>query len=354
VAKLLVEPTEQGLWCEAAGVHVDAWKPVDTAIVTHGHADHATPGCGAYIASPETASILRTRYAIKANITELAPGDSIDLGRARVSLHPAGHILGSTQVRIEAAGSVTVVTGDYKTSPDPTCAPFELLECDALLTESTFGLPVFRWPNDRDVFDSINRWWRSNTQQGMNSVIFAYSLGKAQRVLAGIDASIGPILVHGAVDNMLAPYREAGIALPETRKALVDAAKETSGRALIIAPPSAAGTPWMRKFTPCSTAFASGWMALRGTRRWRSVDRGFVVSDHADWDGLLDTVRRSGAKFVGVTHGSTGPFSRYLREELGIDAEPIATRYSGEAGDTESLPADEADPDSPAPDGSES
>ncbi|XHC26459.1 MAG: ligase-associated DNA damage response exonuclease [Phycisphaerales bacterium] len=335
MAKLLVEPTEKGLWCESACVHVDPWRPVEAAVVTHGHADHATPGCGRYIASPETASILRIRYGIKAPIDELARGEFRDVGSARISLHPAGHILGSTQVRIEASGSVTVVTGDYKTDPDPTCTPFECVECDALLTESTFGLPVFKWPSDADVFDAVNRWWRGNVEQGMNSVVFAYSLGKAQRVLAGVDASIGPILVHGAVDNMLAPYHEAGIGLPETRKALVEAAKESAGRALIIAPPSAAGAPWMRKFTPCSTAFASGWMAVRGTRRWRAVDRGFVISDHADWDGLLDTVQRSGAKFVGVTHGYTRQFSRYLRDELGIDAEPVATRYSGE-GESES------------------
>jgi len=335
VAKLLVEPTEKGLWCESACVHVDPWRPVEAAVVTHGHADHATPGCGRYIASPETASILRIRYGIKAPIDELARGEFRDVGSARISLHPAGHILGSTQVRIEASGSVTVVTGDYKTDPDPTCTPFECVECDALLTESTFGLPVFKWPSDADVFDAVNRWWRGNVEQGMNSVVFAYSLGKAQRVLAGVDASIGPILVHGAVDNMLAPYHEAGIGLPETHRALVEAAKESAGRALIIAPPSAAGAPWMRKFTPCSTAFASGWMAVRGTRRWRAVDRGFVISDHADWDGLLDTVQRSGAKFVGVTHGYTRQFSRYLRDELGIDAEPVATRYSGE-GESES------------------
>ena len=330
MAKLLVEPTDKGLWCESAGVHVD-----ETAVVTHGHADHATPGCGRYIASPETASILRSRYGIKAPIDELEPGSQRNLGTAQVSLHSAGHILGSTQVRIEAAGSVTVVTGDYKTDPDPTCAPFECVECDALLTESTFGLPVFRWSPDAEVFDSINRWWRSNAEQDMNSVVFAYSLGKAQRVLAGVDAGIGPILVHGAVDTMLAAYREAGVALPETRKALVEAAKESAGRALVVAPPSAAGTPWMRKFTPCSTAFASGWMAVRGTRRWRAVDRGFVISDHADWDGLLDTVRRTGASYVGVTHGYSSQFSRSVREEIGIDSDPVATRYTGE-GDAES------------------
>ena len=331
MAKLLVKPSERGLWCDAAGLHVDPWKPVETAVVTHGHADHAATGCGRYLASPATAGILRTRYGIKAEIRELGPGEHVDIGTARISLHPAGHILGSTQVRIEAEGSVTVVTGDYKTLPDPTCEPFELVECDALLTESTFGLPVFRWRDEREVFASINRWWASNIEAGMNSVIFAYSLGKAQRVLAGVDSSLGPILVHGAVDKLLPPYREAGMSLPEVRYASKEAAKECAGRALIVAPPGAAGTPWMRKLTPCSTAFASGWMAVRGTRRWRSVDRGFVLSDHADWDGLLDTVRRSGASFVGVTHGYSAPFARYLREQVGVEAEPISTRYTGES-----------------------
>lgn len=315
-------------------MHVDPWKPVEAAIVTHGHADHAATGCGRYIASPATASILRCRYGIKAPIQELSPGESIDLGRSRVSLHAAGHILGSSQVRIEAKGGVTVVTGDYKTAPDPTCDAFEVVECDALLTESTFGLPVFRWPPDAEVFAQLNAWWRANAAQGLNSVVFAYSLGKAQRVLAGVDASIGPVLVHGAVEKVLGPYREFGTALPDTARANRESAKAADGRALIVAPPSAAGTPWMRHFTPCSTAFASGWMAVRGTRRWQSVDRGFVVSDHADWDGLLDTVRRTGARFVGVTHGSSTAFARYLREEVGVEAEAVSTRYTGETQET--------------------
>lgn len=334
MAKLLVEPAERGLWCEAAGVHVDPWKPVQTAIVTHGHADHAISGCDRYIASPQTATILRTRYGVKAPIEELEPGRTIDVGKARISLHPAGHILGSTQVRIEASSGVTVVTGDYKTDPEPTCEPFEVVPCDALLTESTFGLPIFRWPSDRDVFAEINRWWRANAEQGMNSVVFAYSLGKAQRVLAGVDASIGPILAHGAVEKMVGPYREHGIALPDIQRANKDSAKDANGQALVLAPPSAAATPWMRNFTPCSTAFASGWMTVRGTRRWQSVDRGFVVSDHADWDGLLETVRRTGASFVGVTHGYSSAFARYLREHEGIEAEPVSTRYTGETQET--------------------
>jgi len=310
---------------------------VEAAIVTHGHADHAATGCGRYFASPQTATILRTRYSIDAPIEELEPGRSIDLGSARVSLHPAGHILGSSQVRIETREGVTVITGDYKTNPDPTCDPFELVPCDALLTESTFGLPIFRWRPDQEVFREMNAWWKANAERGMNSVVFAYSLGKAQRVLAGVDPNIGPILVHGAVEKMIAPYREHGVALPEVRRANKESATETAGRALVVAPPSAAGTPWMRNLTPCSTAFASGWMAVRGTRRWQSVDRGFVVSDHADWDGLLDTVRRSGASYIGVTHGYSGPFALYLREEMGMEAAAIPTRYTGESQETQAV-----------------
>lgn len=331
VSKLLVQPSDHGLWCEAAGLHVDPWRAVQTAVVTHGHADHAATGCETYICSPQTAAILRARYGIKARFIELAGGEFHHSGSTRLSLHPAGHILGSMQVRIETVSSVTVVTGDYKTAPDPTCEPFELVECDAILTESTFGLPVFRWKPQQVVFDDMNRWWRANSQEGLNSVVFAYSLGKAQRVLAGVDPSIGPILVHGAVEKMLSLYREAGLSMPEVHKADKDAALRLGGRALIVAPPGAAGTPWIRKFTPYSTAFASGWMAIRGARRWRSVDRGFVISDHADWDGLLDTIQRCRASFVGVTHGYSSAFARYLREHVGIEAQPISTRYTGEA-----------------------
>jgi putative mRNA 3-end processing factor len=216
---------------------------------------------------------------------------------------------------------------------DPTCTPFELVECDTLITECTFGLPVYRWPDDRQVFEEINDWWRQNAGEGRTSVLFAYALGKAQRVLAGIDSSIGPIFTHGAVEAMNDLYRATGIPLPETTYVteLEKGAVAFAG-SLVIAPPGANGTTWMQRFAPFSTGFASGWMVVRGRRRQRSVDRGFVLSDHVDWAGLLEVVRASGAKTVLPTHGFTDTVARYLRE-MGLESEPLMTRFEGELDD---------------------
>jgi putative mRNA 3-end processing factor len=242
-------------------------------------------------------------------------------------------VLGSSQIRIERRGEVWVVSGDYKRQADPTCAPFEPVRCHTFVTESTFGLPVYRWEPPGAVFEKINAWWAANRTAGVTSVIFAYSLGKAQRVLAGVDASIGPIFTHGAVENMTRAYRESGVPLPATTPvgdAFRDRAKPWVG-GLVVAPPSADGSPWMRKFQPCETAVASGWMATRGPRRRQSVDRGFVLSDHADWPGLLATVKQTGASRVYATHGFAAAFARHLRE-LGTDAGVLSTRYGDEDG----------------------
>src|SRR5690606_29493942 len=193
-------------------------------------------------------------------------------------------------IRVEHQGEVWVFTGDYKTTVDRTCTPFEPVKCHTFITESTFGMPIFRWRPQQTVFDSINEWWRQNQERGRVSVIFSYALGKSQRVLAGLDPSIGPILLHGAVHNFIPLYELSGIPMPPVEKANVDNAKTGRGRALIIAPPSAAGSVWLKKFGPASLAFASGWMAVRGGRRRRALDRGFVVSDHADWPGLMEAI----------------------------------------------------------------
>jgi putative mRNA 3-end processing factor len=232
----------------------------------------------------------------------------------RLSLHPAGHILGSSQVRIEAGDHVCVVSGDYKTDSDPTCAPMEPLRCHTFISESTFGLPIFKWPPPRKVLREINVWWRTNRDQGRTSILFAYALGKAQRILAGLDASIGPILTHGAVEKINRHYRQAGIALPATCAVgdLGDA--QVPGGALVMAPPSADSAAWMRRFPKRSRALASGWMRIRGNRRRRSVDRGFVLSDHSDWDGLVRTIAATGAERIGITHGYADEMVRWLRE----------------------------------------
>jgi putative mRNA 3-end processing factor len=345
----LLHVTEQGLYCPAGDFFVDPWLPVPRAIVTHAHSDHASPGCARYLTSVAGERVLRARIGRDATIDTLAYGERLDVNGIGISLHPAGHILGSAQVRVEHAGAVWVVSGDYKVEPDPTCAPFENVRCHVFVSESTFGLPIFRWPSERTVFEEIAAWWRTNQAEGCASLLCAYALGKAQRVLAGVDPSIGPIFTHGAVEAMSEAYRAGGIPLPPTTHVSNAPAKTDWSRALIVAPPSAKGTPWTRRFGSVSAAFVSGWMRIRGLRRRRTVDRGFVLSDHADWPGLLAAIRESGAERILLTHGYTAVLTRWLREQ-GLDADSLATRFQGEEDD---LPEANASPaldesDSPA------
>lgn len=326
----MIENTESGLYCRAGDFYIDPWKPVNRAVITHAHADHARHGCGSYLATPQCAILLKTRLGSGITVQELPYGMPLDVNGIRLSLHPAGHILGSAQVRLERRGEVWVVTGDFKRHPDPTCAPFEPLRCHTLVTESTFGLPVFNWPAAEEAFSEINAWWRKNKEHGRACILFAYALGKAERIVAQVDAGIGPIFTHGAVQHMLDVYRQAGVPLPPTLPVSEDRQRETVTGALVIAPPSAAGSPWMRRFPGASRAFASGWMQIRGYRRRRAVDRGFVLSDHADWNGLLNTIYTSGAETVWVTHGYVEEMVQFLREK-GIAAEALRTASSGEA-----------------------
>lgn len=319
---------------------MDPWRRVGRAVITHAHSDHARSGSGAYLCSSSGEGVLRLRIGDKAPIQGVPFGDKISWNGVQVSLHPAGHILGSAQVRIEYQGEIWVVSGDYKTMPDPTAEHFEPVPCHHFITECTFGLPVYRWPDSRLVFEEINHWWRENQTQGRTSVVFAYSLGKAQRVLAGVDASIGPIAVHGAVANFLPLYAKEGVSLPAAERLTKENAKSIKGQGLVVAPGSAQGTPWLRKVAPLSLSFASGWMAIRGARRWQSLDRGFVLSDHVDWPGLVDAVRSTGATKIGVTHGHTAPFIRYAREELGLDAYDLPTRFVGEQAGSENVEED--------------
>lgn len=337
----LLETTDRGLYCAAGGFFVDPWQPVDRAIVTHAHSDHAVWGCGSYLTTREGEEVLRVRVGREARVDSVAYGEPIDVNGVTVSLHPAGHILGSAQVRVEHQGQVWVISGDYKVEPDRTCATFEPVRCHVFVSESTFGLPIYRWSPQGEVFAAINEWWRANQAEGKASVLFGYALGKAQRLLAGLDPSIGPIACHGAVEKLNAAYRAGGIDLPATSYVGAAGPGTDWSRTMIVAPPSADGTPWMRRFGPASTGFASGWMRIRGTRRRRSVDRGFVLSDHADWPGLLDTIAATGAERVLLTHGYTAVLVRWLREN-GIAADPLATRYQGERDDNaQDEPADE-------------
>ena len=339
---LLLRSTDRGFYCEAGGFFVDPWGPVDRAVITHAHGDHARWGSRHYLASHEGRHVLRTRLGPAASIETLPYGQSVELNGVRVSLHPAGHILGSAQVRIEHRGEVWVVSGDYKTEPDPTCTPFELVRCDTFVTESTFGLPIYRWQPQQEVFNDLRAWWRANRAAGRASIVFGYALGKAQRLLAAfVEGGEGPIYTHGAVERLNRDYRDSGVPLPTTTYASsIPRGHDWTG-ALIVAPPSAMGSLWLRRFGASSTAFASGWMRIRGARRRRSVDRGFVLSDHIDWTSLLETIAATGAQHVLVTHGYREPVVRWLTEH-GIDAQAIASQWEGEMDTEPALPDEEA------------
>jgi putative mRNA 3-end processing factor len=269
------------------------------------------------------------RLGTEPRIESLEYGQARDIGGVRLSLHPAGHIRGSAQVRLEHRGQVTVVSGDFKCDADPTCSTFEPIQCNTFVTESTFGLPIYRWPDSDSVLANIEAWWRQNQEAGKASVLYAYALGKAQRILASIDSRIGPIYTHGAVGKVCGVYRASGIELPETEPVVEAPADTDWSRALIVAPPSAHASPWLRRFRRISTAIVSGWMRVRGIRRRRSVDRGFIMSDHADWSSLIKAIEATRAPRVLTTHGYSATLARYLCER-GIDARPIETQFRGE------------------------
>lgn len=338
----LIVARPEGLYCPAGDFYIDPWRPVERAVITHAHADHARFGHRRYLAAQPGVGVLRSRLP-DIDVQPLPYGESLTIGGARVSLHPAGHVLGSAQVRVEHAGRVWVASGDYKVEPDPTCAPFEPVRCDTFITESTFGLPIYRWEPAATIFAGIDAWWRHNAAEGRASVLFCYAFGKAQRVLAGIDRGIGPIFCHGAVEPLNRAYREAGVDLPDTRLVSDIPARDKAAfrGALVVAPPSAQGSAWMRRFGDYSDAFASGWMRLRGTRRRRGVDRGFVLSDHADWPGLLQAIGASEAGRVIVTHGQIEPMVRWLNEQ-GLEAGAFSTEYGDEAAEGEGAPAQSA------------
>lgn len=305
----LLRVDADGLWCEAGGFHIDPWGAVPKALITHAHSDHARPGSTNYLCSSACEPVLRRQLGSEVAIDTLPYGASRQVGDVAVSFHPAGHILGSAQIRVERHGEIWVISGDYKLAPDFTCAHFEPVRCHTFVTESTFGLPIYRWSGAHDVMRSIGEWWRANQARGKCSVLFAGPLGKAQRILAELDSSIGPVFCHGAVENMNNVYRASGIRLPDTQYA----GREWN-RALVVGPPSARNSGWMKRFGSNSTALASGWMRIRGKRRHRSIDRGFILSDHADWPALQTAIAETGAERVIVTHGYREPLARWLQE----------------------------------------
>ena len=358
----LIVQRPQGLYCPPGDFHIDPWRAVPRAVITHAHADHARRGHAAYLATAVSAGVLRARLG-DITLQGLAYGEAVMVNGVRVSLHPAGHVLGSAQVRVEHGGRVWVASGDYFTSGvdadvNATCTPFEPVRCDTFITESTFGLPIYRWRPQAEVMAEIVAWWAANAAAGRASLLLGYSFGKAQRLLAGVqagvDAGLGPIVVHGAVEPLNQAYREAGVVLPHTLRLEAVADKALLRRALVIAPPAVRGSAWAGKLGEAGDAFASGWMQLRGPRRRQGVDRGFVLSDHADWPGLQRAIAATGAQRVIVTHGYEAVMVRWLQQQ-GLQAGSFATVWGsddGESAAAEAMPAagtGAADPVTTAP-----
>ncbi|RVT84586.1 ligase-associated DNA damage response exonuclease [Rhodobacteraceae bacterium CCMM004] len=351
MAEPLLTFTDRGIYCPDGDFHIDPWRPVDRALITHGHADHARDGMGRYLATEGAAPVMRHRLG-DIRLDTVRYGETRTVGGVEVSFHPAGHVPGSAQIRVARRGEVWVVSGDYKVEADGLSTPFEPVRCHAFVTECTFGLPVFAWRPQADVAAEIDAWWRGNAAAGRASILGAYALGKAQRLLAAVDCGIGPILTHGAVENTNAVLRAQGLMLPDTVRVTPETDTKAHPGALVVAPPSALGTPWARRFAgpggAPSTGFASGWMALRGVRRRRGADRGFVLSDHADWAGLNAAIAETGAERIFVTHGYTAIFRRWLAE-LGYDAAVVETAYEGESLDADADESDQGGQNAPSP-----
>jgi len=328
----MLTETPAGLYCAEGDFHIDPWGSVPRALITHAHGDHARLGSQAYLCADACAPLLARRFGPDTTIESVPYGRPITLGRTVVSFHPAGHVLGSAQIRVEGSEGVWVIAGDYKRAADPTCAPFEPVPCDTFITESTFGLPIYRWDATSAVIAELMEWWAANRDRGLTSIVFCYTIGKAQRLLAELArVTDRPVLAHGMMMPMIEVYRAAGVHMLPAQT-LVDRPRGISlAGELVLAPPSARGTPWMRKLGDISDALASGLMRVRGVRRQRAYDRGFVLSDHADWPALLDTIRETGASRVLTTHGHAEPLARYLQEQ-GLDAGIIRTAWEDEGG----------------------
>jgi putative mRNA 3-end processing factor len=319
-----------GIYCAQARVYIDPWKPVDKAIITHAHSDHARIGMKSYLAHVHAVPVMKFRLGSDIQAQGAQYGEVFTINGVNISLHPAGHVWGSAQVRLEYKGEVWVVSGDYKVAEDGISTPFVPIRCHSFITESTFGLPIYKFPQQAEVFNDINAWWRKNKAEEKNSAIFAYALGKAQRVLKYLDPTIGNIYTHGAVDNINKLYESHIGALPATKRIDSSVNRKDIKGAMIIAPPSALDTPWLRSLQPYKTGICSGWMQLRGTRRRRGTDRGFVLSDHADWGQLNTAIEATGAEKVFVTHGYKAVYARWLQSNYGIYAKEVETLYTGE------------------------
>lgn len=328
---MLIQFTNRGIYCPQADVYIDPWKPVSKAIITHAHSDHARIGNRSYLSHADSESILRYRLG-EISLQTLPYNETVVMNGVRISLHPAGHVIGSAQVRLEYQGEIWVISGDYKVKKDGLTIPFEPLKCQHFVTESTFGLPIYNFPESGELKMQLNDWVKENAERGLNSVIIGYALGKAQRILNALETDL-PILLHSTIYNT-----NAALGFDNSRyiKFTQEFKKEQLNPGVVVATGTAVGSPWLKRFEPYRLAFCSGWMQLRGARRRRNADKGFVMSDHADWKGLNEAVEATGAENVYVTHGYKSVFAAWLRERYKINAVEVETLFEGEGVENES------------------
>lgn len=324
----LIDFTDKGLYCSAGKFYIDPWKPVEKAVITHAHSDHAQAGSSFYLCHPQCKPLLRLRLGDN-NYQTAEWEENIVMNGVNVSLHPAGHIIGSSQVRVEYKGEIWVVSGDYKPEDDGLSGKFEPLRCHTFITESTFGLPIYHWKPQHEIFQDMKDWICRNKEAGKTSVFIAYSLGKAQRLLQCLPETGLPVFVHGAIWNVHEALTQNGIPLPAVKRVTVDTPKEIYSGNIVIAPPGAEASPWIKRFVPYAAGICSGWMQVRGNIRRRNADAGFALSDHADWNGLLTAIKATGAGKVFVTHGFQAVLARYLNE-TGIEAAEVKTEFGNE------------------------
>jgi putative mRNA 3-end processing factor len=325
---MLLQFDKDGIYCEQAGIYIDPWKPVDKAIITHAHSDHARWGSKSYLAHHDSRGILNYRLGSDIQLETLDYNEPVTMNGVRISLHPAGHITGSAQVRLEYKGEVWVVSGDYKVMPDGITVPFESVPCHHFVTESTFGLPIYNFPEAAALDADLKSWCLKNLNAGKSCVIIGYSLGKAQRILNGVDELQAPVMLHGAIYNTNAAL---GLSNERYLRYAAGIKKTLHEPVIVVAPPSVIGSSWLRQFEPYELGVCSGWMQLRGARRRRNADMGFVMSDHADWKGLNEAVLATGAEHIYVTHGYKSIYAKWLQEQFGLNAMTVDTLYEGEA-----------------------
>ncbi len=327
----LITFTNKGIYCKQGDFYIDPWKPVNLAVTTHGHADHVKWGNNGYLCHTLTKPVLDQRLGEGLKIETLPYDKEISINGVKISFFPAGHVIGSSQVRLEYKGEVCVISGDYKTENDGISTPFEPVKCHTFVSESTFGLPIYKWQPQEAIFEKIKDWISGNHDNNKTSVLIAYSLGKAQRLINGL-AGYSDIYVHNSIANLNERFIAAGVNLPETHRITADIKKEILQRGIVIVPPALAEGRWIKNLNHAATGICSGWMQVRAGRRWRSADAGFAMSDHADWPGLLSAIKATEAEKVYVTHGYTATFSKYLNE-IGIASEEVKTQYGNDEED---------------------